>query len=79
LINILSGALGAPVIDETGLKGSHNFSLDFTDPHDPRPRQADSPPDIFTAVQDQLGLRLQAAKKPVEILAIDHIERPSEN
>jgi uncharacterized protein (TIGR03435 family) len=79
LISILGSSLGAPVFDETGLKGSYNFSLDFTDPRDPRPRQADSPPDLFTAVEEQLGLRLQAAKKPVEVLVIDHIDRPSAN
>ena len=79
LTNVLSGVLESPVVDETGLKGTFNFSLDFTDPHDRRPRQADSPPDIFTAVQDQLGLRLQATKRPTDVLVIDHMERPSPN
>jgi uncharacterized protein (TIGR03435 family) len=54
LVNILSSLLGAPVVDETGIKGSHNYRLEFTDPRDPRPRQTDSP-DLFTAAQEQLG------------------------
>ena len=78
LINILSSLLGSPVLDETGLRGSYNFSLEFTDPRDPRPRQVDSP-DLFAAVQEQLGLQLQATKGPVEVLVIDHMERPSSN
>lgn len=79
LISVLSSALRSPVLDETGLEGLYAFSLEFTDPRDPRPRQADSRPDIFTALQEQLGLKLEAKKGPVEILVIDHIERPSEN
>jgi uncharacterized protein (TIGR03435 family) len=79
LINILSFLLSAPVLDETGLHGSYNFGLEFTNPRDPRPRQADSPPELFTAVQEQLGLKLEAKKGPVEVLVIDHMERPTEN
>jgi uncharacterized protein (TIGR03435 family) len=79
LINVLSTLLSAPVLDETGLTGYYNFSLDFTNPRDPRPRQADSPPELFTAVQEQLGLKLEAKKGPVEVLVIDHMERPSAN
>ena len=79
LINVLSSLLGSPVLDDTGLKGSYNFSLEFTDPRDPRPREANSRPDIFAAVQEQLGLNLEAKKGPVEVLIIDHFERPSEN
>jgi uncharacterized protein (TIGR03435 family) len=79
LINVLSSVLGSPVTDDTGLKGSYSFSLEYTDPRDPRPRDADSRPDIFSAVQEQLGLKLEAKKGPVEVLMIDHIERPSQN
>lgn len=79
LISVLSSALRSLVLDDTGLKGLYNFSLEFTDPRDPRPRQADSRPDIFTALQEQLGLKLEAKKGPVDVLVIDHIERPSEN
>jgi uncharacterized protein (TIGR03435 family) len=81
---ILAGFLGAPVLDETGLKGTYNYSLEFADPRlanspEPRLREADSRPNIFTAVQEQLGLQLQSAKQPIEFVVIDHVERPSEN
>jgi len=46
---------------------------------DPRPRQTDPAPDLFTAIQEQLGLRLQAAKGAVEVLVVDHMERPTAN
>ena len=82
LINVLSGALGSPVIDETGLKGLYSFKLEFTDPRAPQPAgaaDADARPSLFAAVQDQLGLKLESRKGPAEVLLIDHIERPSEN
>jgi uncharacterized protein (TIGR03435 family) len=79
LINILSNLLDSPVLDQTGLTGLYNFNLEFTRPQDTRTRQADSPPDLFTALQEQLGLELHATKGPVEIFVIDHIERPSPN
>jgi uncharacterized protein (TIGR03435 family) len=83
LTNFLSNMLDNPVLDNTGLKGLYNFSLEYFDPRwssiDHLARQLASRPDIFTVVQDQLGLKLEAKKGPVEILVVDHIERPSEN
>jgi uncharacterized protein (TIGR03435 family) len=80
LASILSGQLdNAPVLDETGLRGNYDFSFEFTRPRDPRPTQTNSPPDLFTALQEQLGLELRASKRRVEVIVIDHIERPSEN
>jgi uncharacterized protein (TIGR03435 family) len=84
LVNVLSGTLGIPVLDNTGLKGFYNFKLQFADPRFQRPQSVgqlpvDTRPDIFTAVQEQLGLELKTQKGPREILVIDHIERPSEN
>jgi len=78
LTNVLGGLLSAPVLDKTNLKGSYNFSLKFVDPRFPHPTD-DPRPDLFTAVQEQLGLKLQAAKGPVEVLVVDRIERPSAN
>jgi uncharacterized protein (TIGR03435 family) len=81
----LSNILENPVLDNTGLKGFYNFRLEFADPRwrskdgNPLPSELASRPDIFTAVQEQLGLKLEARKGPVEILVVDHIERPSEN
>jgi uncharacterized protein (TIGR03435 family) len=78
LIITLSNTLGNPVIDKTGLTGFYDFKLDWTDPLWQRSGN-DSLPDLFGAVQDQLGLKLDAGKGPAEVLVIDHIERASEN
>jgi bla regulator protein BlaR1 len=67
-----------PVLDRTGLKGVFNFTLDFaTD--DAASADGTAGPSIFTAVQEQLGLKLEATKGPVEIIVIDHVEKPSDN
>jgi uncharacterized protein (TIGR03435 family) len=74
----LSNRLDRPVIDKTGLAGIFDAHLEFA-------RDAalsagsDEGPSIFTAVQEQLGLKLSPDKGPVEVLVIDHVERPSEN
>jgi len=89
--NLLQTAvLDKPVLDQTGLKEKYDFILKFTpDPGQLRglggpPTAAandnlDAPPDLFTAVQQQLGLKLESAKAPADVLVIDHIEKPSEN
>jgi uncharacterized protein (TIGR03435 family) len=83
LVIMLSNSLGAPVIDKTGLTGFYDFSLEWTDPlarpASGNPQPVDAGPDIFTAVQDQLGLRLEPGKGAVEVVVIDHIEKASEN
>lgn len=70
--------LDRPVIDETGLTGKYDFELkwtpDETDGNDPH-----AAPGIFTAVQEQLGLKLEPTKGPADVLVIDHVEMPSEN
>jgi uncharacterized protein (TIGR03435 family) len=72
----LSGKLGRSVVDRTGLKGFYDFLLTWT----PDEAQADAPgPSLFTALQEQLGLKLESMKGPVEILVVDRAERPSEN
>jgi uncharacterized protein (TIGR03435 family) len=81
-------ALGRPVVDQTSLDGLFSFTLDWTpentsavpDRKSNEPRNADEAPTIFVALQEQLGLRLEARKAPVEILVIDHADKvPSEN
>ncbi len=67
-------SVGIPVIDKTELNGFYGFSLDFA-----VTLSDDNHPDIFAALREQLGLKLEAAKAPVKILVIDHAERPSEN
>jgi len=84
-----SNILDRPVVDQTGLTGRYDFQLRFTpdpiqlanfggvpaaDSADPNP-----PPDIFTAFEQQLGLKLQATKAFVDVMVIDRIERPSPN
>jgi bla regulator protein blaR1 len=77
--------LDRPVIDKTGVAGLFNFHLEFGfDDSTPalRPSPSDEPgggPSIFTAVQEQLGLKLEPAKGPGEFLVIDSVERPTEN
>jgi len=74
----LSYQLHSPVIDKTGLTGAYDITLQWTP--DQATASPDSPgPSIFTAVQEQLGLKLVPSKGPVETLVIDHAEPPTEN
>jgi len=81
-------------VDKTGLKGEYDFTLKWTPDEgqgqmfrgagEPPREGAPPPPDangpsIFTALQEQLGLKLESQKGPVDTLVIDHVERPSEN
>lgn len=72
----LSVVTGLLVTDKTSLRGRYDFALDWApDEKDP----GDTRPSIFTAVIEQLGLRLEKARKPVTTVVIDHVERPSAN
>jgi uncharacterized protein (TIGR03435 family) len=66
------------VIDKTGLTGSYDLSLQWSKDDAPD-STAEQAPSIFTALPEQLGLKLQPAKGPVETLVVDHAELPSEN
>ncbi len=66
--------LGRPVVDRTGLEGVFDFTLDWT-PEGVKEEKPDAPPAIFVALQEQLGLRLDSQKAPVEILVVDKIEK----
>jgi len=73
----LSSMVEAPVVDKTGLTGSYNYTLQFG-----REWSANDPeswPSIFTAVQEQLGLKLESVHESVPNLVIDHITKPTEN
>ena len=73
--------LAVPVVDKTGLTGKYDFNLEWTPDPTQTPADADAAaddPSIFTALQ-QLGLRLEAAKVPVETIVIDRVEKPSPN
>jgi uncharacterized protein (TIGR03435 family) len=74
------GALNRPVVDQTGLTGRFDLRLTWT-PDEARSatESADALPDLFTAIQEQLGLKLVSTKAPVDVLVIDHVKRPSAN
>ena len=74
LVDLLTGVLGSPVDDKTGLTARYDFKLEWTSPRPLRrvksdSQPLDSAPDIFGALQEQLGLKLEAKKGPVEILS----------
>jgi uncharacterized protein (TIGR03435 family) len=69
----LSNYTDRPVVDHTGLNGRYEINLDFS------LSDQDNRPSIFTAVQEQLGLKLDAGQAPVEMLIVDHIQKPEPN
>lgn len=80
--------LDRPVVDQTGLTGKYDFRLKWTPDEAqlaqmgmkaPPTEVADAPPNLFTALQEQLGLKMDSGKAPVEVLVIDKVEKPSEN
>lgn len=77
LAMMLEGPLDRLVIDKTGIAGLYVFSLEWAP--DDTPADLATGASLFTAIQEQLGLRLQSAVGPVETLVIDHAEKPSEN
>ena len=93
LANALSSAVGRSVMDKTGISGSYDIKLEWTPDEseggmlkaapDGKDGAAPAPeatgPSLFTALQEQLGLKLEAQKGPVEVVVIDHIEKASEN
>ena len=95
LCRLLSRQLGRIVLDRTGLTGKYDFILKWTPDEGPAamspgaaggrqgadnaPPPDSSGPSIFTAIQEQLGLKLESQKAPLEVLVIDHVETPSEN
>jgi uncharacterized protein (TIGR03435 family) len=87
LTRLLSQRLGHHVLDKTGLMGKYDLAMQWPPPED-RPgamfdggeNAADiTGPSIFTVIQEQLGLKLESHKAPVEVLVIDHVETPSAN
>jgi len=78
-VSILAGnladQLGRIVVDKTGLRGAYDWTLEWA----PDGATESGGPSLFTAVREQLGLRLEAQKGPMETLVIDSVQRPSEN
>jgi uncharacterized protein (TIGR03435 family) len=84
-----SAVLDRPVLDQTGIAGRWDFTLKWT-PDDsqfsgmgarvsPPTDSANAPPNLYTAIQEQIGLKLEATKAPADVMVIDHLEKPSEN
>lgn len=81
LVRVLASETHMPVVDETGLKGNYNFNMKWQ-------REEQGPdsglhdqalPTIYAALPEQLGLKLESGKGPVDVLVVDHIEPPTEN
>jgi uncharacterized protein (TIGR03435 family) len=88
LVNTLANRLGHPVLNQTGLTAMYDFKLEFAPDMAPRPDgsapmlngvPAEYGPSLFTALQEQLGLKLEEKKGPVEVMVIDHADHPGEN
>jgi uncharacterized protein (TIGR03435 family) len=79
LVFALAQQAGHPVVDETGLQGPFDMEMRWTPENARQPLPDDAPPSIFTALQRQMGLKLEARKGAVQVLVIDHVERPSDN
>lgn len=82
LIRVVSIIVGRPIVDKTGFRGAFDVNITFA----PEPgSSADAPwersglPNIFVALEEQLGLKLESAKAPVDVLIIDSVQRPSAN
>ena len=71
----IQGGTGRVIVDRTGLDGNYAFTLTYTS----NPQPDSDRPSIFTALQEQLGLKLESARGPVRVFVIEHIERPTKD
>lgn len=86
---MMQGILDRPVLDQTGLKDRYDLMLKWTPdesqyggripPQSTENNAADAPPPLFTAIQEQLGLKLEAVKAPAKVMVIDSVQKPSAN
>lgn len=84
-----SAVLDRPVLNRTGLEGRYDFMLRWTPDQSqfmsigaqvpPPPADGSGPPELFTAIQEQLGLKLESTRGPVDVIVVDRVERPTEN
>ena len=90
LAQTLSQIVGRPILDRTGLNGKYDFQLTWTPdessangplggPASPLTAADPDSPNIYTALQEQLGLKLDSSKGPVQVIVLDHVEKPSAN
>jgi uncharacterized protein (TIGR03435 family) len=78
LAQILQFRVDRPVVDQTGLKGRYDFKLQWTT-DEAQTTQPDAPPGLFTAIQEQIGLKLEPVKAPADVLVIDNVRRSGAN
>ncbi len=71
--------LDRPAVDQTGLTGRYDFQVKWTADDSRAPTDGSAPPGLFTAIQQQIGLKLEPVKAPVEVLVVDAVERASAN
>jgi uncharacterized protein (TIGR03435 family) len=76
---IMQFFLDRPMVDQTGLTGRYDFSLRWTFDETQASSDPNAVPGIFTAIQEQIGLKLEAVKAQADVIVIDHVERPSAN
>lgn len=76
---VLLGQVDRPVVNQTGMDGKYDFQLKWTYDESKAPTDGSAAPSLFTAVQEQLGLKLEAAKAPADVLVIDKVQRPGAN
>lgn len=79
LAEVLADELGRPVVDRTGIAGRYHLTLKWTPDDAASAANSNAPPSIFTALQEQLGLKLESQEGPVQVLVVDHVEMPSAN
>jgi len=77
LVFSLTGDADRTVVNKTGLTGKYDIDLKWTP--DDQQGTPDAGPTLFTALEEQLGLKLVPAKGPVDTFVVDHVERPTEN
>lgn len=75
---LLAKETGRPVVDHTGLTGKYDFTLEYT-PFAHQETDQSGRPSIFTALEEQLGLKLVPMKQPVEVWVVDSLQQPTEN
>jgi uncharacterized protein (TIGR03435 family) len=75
LVYALSGRLHAPVVDKTGLTGPFDYNIVFS--REDNPSDTGGPPALITALQEEMGLRLEKTKSQVDIIVVDHVEKPA--
>jgi uncharacterized protein (TIGR03435 family) len=82
LADALSGSLDRPVVDMTGISGAYEIDMKWSTDEGAEAKTGDTPdaPTIFTAIQETMGLKLEARKAPIDIIVVDHAEKvPTEN